>query len=184
MGWTYLPQTVWTFHKQTFTFIYRGLHVLSYRYCVRGWIALLRTIVFSSIRSSSNWRCHGSKTMLTSNDVISCICWTRLFLRLCSCRRQLCNETRRLYTVTQVAQSPTHSHLVVTSAPAKLNQLVGLYRMSHKKHRNIDRVCTVFGKKRPRYFQLQLSHFLVDFYNFCTIENRNEYFTIMCNLLT
>jgi len=24
-------------------------------------------------------------------------------------------------------------------------------------------------KKRPRYFQLQLSHFSVDFYNFCTI---------------
>jgi len=37
---------------------------------------------------------------------------------------------------------------------------------------------------RVRYFQLQLSHFLVDFYNFCTIENRNEYFTTMWNLLT
>jgi len=25
-------------------------------------------------------------------------------------------------------------------------------------------------KKRPRYFQLQLSHFLVDFYNFVPLE--------------
>ena len=39
-------------------------------------------------------------------------------------------------------------------------------------------------KKRPRYFQLQLSHFLVDFYNCCTIGNGNEYFTTICNLLT
>jgi len=43
---------------------------------------------------------------------------------------------------------------------------------------------TVSGKKRPRYFQLQLSHFLVDFYNFCTIGNRSEYLTTICNLLT
>ena len=33
------------------------------------------------------------------------------------------------------------------------------------------------------YFQLQLSHFLVDFYNFCTIRNRNEYFTTIFYLL-
>jgi len=39
-------------------------------------------------------------------------------------------------------------------------------------------------KNGLRYFQLQLLHFLVDFYNFCTIENRYEYFTTMCNLLT
>ena len=39
-------------------------------------------------------------------------------------------------------------------------------------------------KKRPRYFQLQLSHFLVDFYNFCTVGNRSEYLTTICNLLT
>ena len=39
-------------------------------------------------------------------------------------------------------------------------------------------------KKRPRYFQLQLSHFLVYFYNFCTIGNRSEYLTTICNLLT
>ena len=39
-------------------------------------------------------------------------------------------------------------------------------------------------KKRPRYFELQLSHFLVEFYNFCTIGNRNEYFTTIWNLLT
>ena len=39
-------------------------------------------------------------------------------------------------------------------------------------------------KKRPRYFQLQLSHFLVDFYNFCTIGNRSEYLTTICNRLT
>jgi len=39
-------------------------------------------------------------------------------------------------------------------------------------------------KKRPRYFQLQLSHFMVDFYNFRTIGNRNEYFVTMWNLLT
>jgi len=32
-------------------------------------------------------------------------------------------------------------------------------------------------KKRPRYFQLQLSHSLVDFYNFYTVGNRNEYST-------
>jgi len=43
---------------------------------------------------------------------------------------------------------------------------------------------TVSEKKRPRYFQQQLWHFLVDFYNFCTIENRNEYFTTIRNLLT
>ena len=40
------------------------------------------------------------------------------------------------------------------------------------------------GKKRPRYFQLQLSHSLVDFYNFYTVGNRNEHSTITCNLLT
>ena len=34
------------------------------------------------------------------------------------------------------------------------------------------------------YFQLQLSHFLLDFYNFCTIGNSNEYFTTICNVLT
>ena len=59
---------------------------------------------------------------------------------------------------------------------------------SHIKHlneiknliKNIHRV----RKKRPRYFQLRLQHFLVNFYNFCTIGNRNEYFTIICNLLT
>jgi len=39
-------------------------------------------------------------------------------------------------------------------------------------------------KKRPRYFQLQLSHSLVDFYNFCTIGNRNKHSTITCNLFT
>jgi len=37
---------------------------------------------------------------------------------------------------------------------------------------------------RVSYFRLQLSHFLVDFYNSCTNENRNEYSTITCNLLT
>jgi len=31
-----------------------------------------------------------------------------------------------------------------------------------------EQIYTVSGKKRPRYFQLQLSHFLIDFYNFCT----------------
>jgi len=39
-------------------------------------------------------------------------------------------------------------------------------------------------KKRPRYFQLQLSHSLVDFYNIYTVGNRNEHSTITCNLLT
>ena len=38
-------------------------------------------------------------------------------------------------------------------------------------------------KKRPRYFQIQLSHSLVDFYNFYTVGNRNEHTTITCNLL-
>ena len=54
-------------------------------------------------------------------------------------------------------------------------------------HRAVLSVCylyTVSGKKRPRYFQLQLSHSLVDFYNFYTIRNRNEHSTITCNLLT
>jgi len=38
------------------------------------------------------------------------------------------------------------------------------------------RVYTPFPeKKRPRYFQLQLSHSLVDFYNFYTVGNRNEH---------
>jgi len=46
-------------------------------------------------------------------------------------------------------------------------------------------IYTVSGKKkRPRYFQLQLSHFLVDFYNSRTIGKRNEYFTTMWNSFT
>ena len=39
-------------------------------------------------------------------------------------------------------------------------------------------------KKRPRYFQLQLSHSLVDFYNFYTVGNRNEHSTVTCNIVT
>ena len=39
-------------------------------------------------------------------------------------------------------------------------------------------------KKRPRYFQLQLSHSLVDFYNFYAVGNRNEHSTITCKLFT
>ena len=39
-------------------------------------------------------------------------------------------------------------------------------------------------KKRPCYFQLQLSHSLVDFYNFYTVGNRNEHSTVTCNLVT
>jgi len=39
-------------------------------------------------------------------------------------------------------------------------------------------------KKRPRYFRLQISHSLVDFYNFYTVGNRNEHSTITCNLLS
>jgi len=38
-------------------------------------------------------------------------------------------------------------------------------------------IYTVSGKKRPRYFQLQLSHFLYHW-------NRNEHSTIAYNLLT
>ena len=39
-------------------------------------------------------------------------------------------------------------------------------------------------KEVPLYFRLQLSHFLFDFYNFYSSENKNEYSTIACNLLT
>ena len=38
--------------------------------------------------------------------------------------------------------------------------------------------------KVPLYIQLQLLHFLVNFYNFYAIANRNEYSTTTCNLLT
>ena len=39
-------------------------------------------------------------------------------------------------------------------------------------------------KKSPRYFQLQLSHSLVDFYNYYTVGKRNEHSTVTCNLVT
>ena len=39
-------------------------------------------------------------------------------------------------------------------------------------------------KKVPLYFRLWLSHILVDFYNFYTTRNTNEYSIITCNLLT
>ena len=54
--------------------------------------------------------------------------------------------------------------------PAQKTRLVHIY--------------TVSRKKVSLYFRLQLLHVLVDFYNFYTIGNRNEYFTIKCNLLT
>jgi len=46
-----------------------------------------------------------------------------------------------------------------------------------------DQVCLSYYTL-PLHFRLQLSLFLVNFYNFCTIGNRNEYSTITCILLT
>ena len=42
---------------------------------------------------------------------------------------------------------------------------------------------TVSGEKVPLYSRIQLSHLLVDLYNFCTIGNNNEHIIITCNLL-
>jgi len=51
----------------------------------------------------------------------------------------------------------------------------------HLKYNEIQSIYTVSGMV-PLYFWLELSHFLVDFYNFYIIENRNKYFTTACNL--
>lgn len=78
-------------------------------------------------------RCHDNKTMLTSNDAISSICWTRLFLRLCASRIAVSIAMRRparpgqarvgpaVYNATaQVVQSVSTINSRLTNPAARL----------------------------------------------------------------
>ena len=99
------------------TSLLRFITIITVISLVRACIAVWPAMSISEWRFSGS-RCHDSKTILTIDDVISCVCWTRLFSRPAA-----------VLTVVRIAMRHGYIHIGNTSRP--ICSTMNLWNESH-----------------------------------------------------